>query len=98
MNTSATVSAAIYCRVSTTDQTCQGQLTELRDFLARRGWSIAAEYVDTGFSGAKASRPALDSLMKAASLKKFDAVCVYKLDRFGRSVLHLSQQLATLEN
>ncbi|MCZ2155104.1 MAG: recombinase family protein [Bryobacterales bacterium] len=89
---------AIYARVSTADQHCESQLKELREYVARRGWTIAAEYVDTGFSGAKASRPALDSLMKAAALKKFDAVAVFKLDRFGRSVLHLSQQLAALES
>src|SRR5579864_4841203 len=87
---------AIYARVSTTDQNCEAQLKELRDFLARRGWTNGGEYVDTGFSGAKASRPALDSLMKAAALRKFDCVAVYKLDRFGRSVLHLNQQLETL--
>ena len=89
---------AIYARVSTTDQNCEAQLKELREYVARRGWTIAAEYVDTGFSGAKANRPALDSLMKAAAFKKFDCVAVFKLDRFGRSVLHLSQQLAALES
>ena len=89
---------ALYARVSTTDQNCEAQLKELREYVARRGWKIANEYVDTGFSGAKASRPALDALMKAAALKKFDAVCVFKLDRAGRSVLHLSQLLAALES
>ena len=61
------------------------------------GWEIYKEYVDSGFSGAKASRPALDALMKDASKKKFNAVVVYKLDRFGRSVLNLSQSLAALD-
>ena len=93
-----TVTTAIYARVSTTDQNCDAQLKELREFVARRGWSIAQEFVDNGFSGTKASRPALDALMKAAALRKFDAVCVFKIDRFGRSVLHLSQQLAALES
>ena len=50
---------AIYCRVSTTDQTCEMQLKELREYVARRGWQKSAEYIDTGFSGSKASRPAL---------------------------------------
>jgi DNA invertase Pin-like site-specific DNA recombinase len=53
-------------------------------------------YVDTGFSGAKASRPALDRLMASAARREFDCILVWKLDRFGRSVLHLSQQLAAL--
>jgi DNA invertase Pin-like site-specific DNA recombinase len=87
---------AIYARVSTTDQDCEIQLRELREYVARRGWEPAAEYVDAGVSGAKASRPALDRLMAAAGHHEFDCVLVWKIDRFGRSVLHLSQQLATL--
>jgi putative DNA-invertase from lambdoid prophage Rac len=87
---------AIYARVSTTDQNCELQLGELREYVARRGWEPAQEYVDAGFSGAKASRPALDRLMAAAARREFDCVLVWKIDRFGRSVLHLSQQLAAL--
>jgi putative DNA-invertase from lambdoid prophage Rac len=86
---------AIYARVSTSDQNCELQLAELRQFVARHGWEVAAEYIDT-LSGSKASRPALDRLMTAAQRREFDAVLVWKLDRFGRSVLHLSQQLASL--
>jgi DNA invertase Pin-like site-specific DNA recombinase len=88
---------ALYARVSTADQNCELQLRELREYITRRGWDAAAEYVDAGISGAKASRPALDRLMAAATRRDFDAVLVYKLDRFGRSVLHLSQQLAALD-
>lgn len=92
----APIQTAIYARVSTLDQTCESQLRELRDYVARRGWTIIGEYVDTGWSGAKASRPQLDKLMADASQRRFDCICVYKIDRFGRSVLHLNQQLATL--
>jgi len=88
--------AAIYARVSTSDQNCEMQLRELREHIARRNWDPAGEYVDTGFSGSKASRPALDRLMADASRHVFDCVLVWKIDRFGRSVLHLSQQLAAL--
>lgn len=87
---------AIYARVSTTDQNCESQLRELREYTARRGWQNVREYVDSGVSGAKASRPALDRLMAAAGRREFDCVLVWKIDRFGRSVLHLSQQLASL--
>jgi putative DNA-invertase from lambdoid prophage Rac len=87
---------AIYARVSSTDQNCEMQLRELRDYVSRRGWEAGAEFVDAGFSGSKASRPALDRLMSAAARREFDCVLVYKIDRFGRSVLHLSQQLASL--
>jgi DNA invertase Pin-like site-specific DNA recombinase len=87
---------AIYCRVSTTDQNCEMQLRELREYVARRGWESAGEYVDTGFSGAKSSRPALNSLVADAAQRRLDIVMVWKIDRFGRSVLHLNQQLAAL--
>jgi len=87
---------ALYARVSTTDQNCEMQLRELRDYISRREWTNAGEYVDTGFSGAKASRPALDRLMADAANRKFDCIVVYKIDRFGRSVLNLNQQLAAL--
>lgn len=87
---------AIYARVSTTDQTCESQLKELREYIDRRAWQNHAEYIDSGFSGTKASRPALDRLMADAAQRKFDCVIVFKIDRFGRSVLHLNQQLAAL--
>jgi DNA invertase Pin-like site-specific DNA recombinase len=92
------MNAAIYARVSTSDQNCEVQLHELRDYAQRRGWTVHKEYVDRGFSGAKASRPALDKLMTDAGQRRFDAVLVYKLDRFGRSVLNLSQALAALDS
>jgi DNA invertase Pin-like site-specific DNA recombinase len=52
------------------------QLINLRDYLSSRGWENAGEYVDTGWSGAKASRPQLDRLMRDARLRRFDAVLV----------------------
>jgi len=62
------------------------QVRELREYATRRGWLVSDEYVDTGWSGAKASRPELDRLMGDAALRRFDSVLVWKLDRFGRSV------------
>lgn len=90
--------AAIYARVSTTDQNCELQLHDLREYITRRGWMAAGEFVDTGFSGAKASRPALDKLMQAAHRRGFDCIIVTKIDRFSRSVLHLIQQLNDLSS
>jgi len=91
-----TIKAALYARVSTGDQNCEMQLRELREYLARRGWESAGEYVDTGFSGSKTSRPELDRLMKDARRRRFDAVVVWKLDRWGRSLTHLVQSLEQL--
>src|SRR5262249_43759430 len=80
------MNVALYARVSTTDQNCAMQLREMRDYAARQGWTIAAEYTDCGVSGWNPSRPKLNTLMKDASKKRFDAVLVWKLDRFGRSL------------
>src|ERR1700686_4100440 len=79
--------AAIYARVSTTDQTNAIQVSELKDYVERRGWTLASVYQDQ-MSGAKASRPGLDQLVADARRRQFDVVGVWKLDRFGRSLVH----------
>jgi DNA invertase Pin-like site-specific DNA recombinase len=89
---------AIYARVSTADQHCQMQLRELRQFAAARGWKVADEYVDQGWSGAKSNRPALDRIMADAFTRKIDCILVYKVDRFGRSVSNLSEALKKLDS
>lgn len=89
---------ALYARVSTLhgQQDPEMQLSELREYAARRGLSIHEEYVDQGVSGAKESRPALNRLMSDAQRCRFDAVLVWKIDRFGRSLKHLVNSLADL--
>src|SRR6266851_1215367 len=89
---------AIYARVSTTNghQDPEMQLRELREYAEHRGLTIAGEYVDR-MTGSKDSRPALNRLMADAAQRKFDAVLVWKLDRFGRSLRHLVNALAELE-
>ena len=72
------------------------QLSELREYASRRCWTIASEYVDQGVSGSKESRPELNQLMADAHRRKFDAVLVWKIDRFGRSLKHLVNALADL--
>jgi len=89
--------AAIYARVSTTDQNCEMQLAELREYVSRRGCELAGEYVDTGWSGTKASRPELNRLMHDAVLRTFDVILCWKLDRFGRSLLHCKSALQELQ-
>src|SRR5919197_1361524 len=90
--------AALYARVSTlSGQNPEMQLAELREYASRRGWAIASEYVDRGISGAKESRPALNRMMADAKRRKFDAVLVWKLDRFARSLKQLVNALAEME-
>jgi putative DNA-invertase from lambdoid prophage Rac len=92
----ASLKAVIYARVSTTDQNCEMQVRELREYAQRRGWQVDGEYVDTGWSGAKASRPELDRLMKDARQRRFDCVMVWKLDRWGRSLIQSLQSVQEL--
>lgn len=87
---------AIYARVSTADQSCQMQLRELREYADRRGLEIVGEYVDNGYSGARASRPELDRLVEDARMRRFDAILVWKLDRWGRSVVHCVRSIQEL--
>ena len=80
--------AALYARVSTTDQTAENQLLELRRYCEARGWTIA-EYIDHGVSGSKERRPALDRLTADARRRRFDVLVVWRLDRLGRNLKHL---------
>jgi DNA invertase Pin-like site-specific DNA recombinase len=87
--------AALYARVSTLDkgQNPETQLSAMRDFAALRGFDIVDDYVDRGWSGSKDRRPQLDRLMSDAKKGRFDAVLVWRFDRFGRSTSHLIHSL-----
>jgi DNA invertase Pin-like site-specific DNA recombinase len=84
---------AIYCRVSTADQSTEMQLQDLRRFAESRNLEIAQEFTDSGISGAARKRPALDRLMDAARKRQFDMVAVWRFDRFARSTKHLLDAL-----
>jgi DNA invertase Pin-like site-specific DNA recombinase len=90
---------AIYARVSTINhgQDVGMQTRELKQFAEARGWMVAGEYIDAGVSGAKDSRPELNRLMADAHKRWFDVVCVWRFDRFARSVSHLLRALETFK-
>jgi DNA invertase Pin-like site-specific DNA recombinase len=88
---------AIYGRVSTAEQNAAMQLDELRAYCQRRQWEVAEEFIDAGISGAKESRPALNRLLADAKRRKFDAVLVYRYDRFARSLRQLVNALAEFD-
>ena len=69
----------------------------LREYLLRHGWENAGEYVDVGWSGAKASRPEFDRLMLNVGKRSFDVVLCWKLDRFGRSRMNCKAALQQLQ-
>src|ERR1700730_957744 len=78
--------AAAYVRVSSFDQNTEAQETSLREYIQRRGWTLHKIFRDEGISGTKASRPALDELLRDCRRKTIDVVDVWKFDRFGRSL------------
>jgi DNA invertase Pin-like site-specific DNA recombinase len=94
------IRAAIYGRISTSNhgQDIGLQTRELRQFCEARGWQVTGEYLDEGISGAQDSRPELNRLMADAHRRKFDAVVVWKFDRFARSVSHLLRALETFSS
>ncbi len=96
--TRTTPRVAIYARVSTTDQSTESQLLDLRRYVRERGWELFKEFCDNGVSGTTDSRPALNELMNAARKRKFDAVLVWRFDRFARSTRHLINALEEFKN
>ncbi len=89
---------AIYARVSTTDQSTDSQLLDLRRYVRERGWTLFKEYTDNGISGTTDSRPALNELMNDAKKRRFDTVLVWRFDRFARSTKHLILALEEFRN
>jgi DNA invertase Pin-like site-specific DNA recombinase len=72
------------------------QLREMREYAVRRGLEIINDYTDHGIFGSRESRPRLNRLMADAQQRRFDAVLVWKVDRFGRSLRHPVNVLAEL--
>ena len=91
---------AIYCRVSTLDQTVDNQLIELRDHCSKMGWEIAKEYADEGLSGtlSRDKRPAFNEMIKDAYRKRFDLVVCWDISRLGRSMKELVMFLSDMKD
>jgi DNA invertase Pin-like site-specific DNA recombinase len=88
--------AGLYARVSTQDQqTIPMQTRALREYAARRGWTIALQIKEIG-SGAS-QRERREQLLDAARRREIDVVPVWRLDRWGRSVTDLLATLQELE-
>ena len=80
--------AALYLRVSTSDQTTDNQQLELQKVADKMGWTVTEVFTDV-ISGAKAKRVGLDALMKAVTRKEVDMVMCFDVSRLGRSLSHL---------
>jgi putative DNA-invertase from lambdoid prophage Rac len=89
------VRVGVYARVSTHDQqTMPLQLAAMTDYASRRGWAIAVQIQDIG-SGASV-RPRREELLRAARRREIDLILVWRLDRWGRSLLDLIGSLQEL--
>jgi site-specific DNA recombinase len=86
--------AAIYVRVSTQDQAQHGfsidaQEEALQNYAKALGYEIFKIYKDEGKSAKNLNRPEMNNLLKDAEERKFQAIFIYKLDRFSRSLKDL---------
>jgi putative DNA-invertase from lambdoid prophage Rac len=89
-------SAALYCRVSTVDQTCVRQERDLRTFARKAGYKIVGVWKETA-SGAKDDRAERKQVLALAQARKIDVVLVTELTRWGRSMLDLFHTLNDLQ-
>ena len=89
--------AGLYARVSTNDQqTLPMQSRAMREYAARRGWTITVQLREVGSGAAK--REAREKLLEAARRREIDVVLVWRLDRWGRSVTDLLATLQEMEH
>jgi DNA invertase Pin-like site-specific DNA recombinase len=89
----------LYARVSHDAQTTENQLRDLREIGQRLGWTVVAEFIDHGISGARGrdKRPAYDQMLKGIARRDFDLVATWAIDRLGRSLHDLVGLLSDLQ-
>ena len=90
------IRAALYARVSTRDQqTLPMQLKRMRAYAKNRDWSVVMEIEET--SSAVKKREKRDQIILAAKKREIDVILVWKLDRWGRSLVSLINELHELD-
>lgn len=88
---------ALYARVSTKGQTNDNQTDKLTQFAAARGYEVYSMYCDK-VSGQNKNRPELDRMTKDAKFRKFELIIATKIDRIGRSIIHLCEFFDEMES
>lgn len=89
--------AALYCRVSTDDQTCARQERDLIEYANKLGYEVLVVLKETA-SGAKNDRAIRKEVMKLAQARKIDAILVTEISRWGRSTIDLISGLQELQS
>lgn len=87
---------ALYCRVSTADQSCERQERDLLAFAARAGQEVVGVWKETA-SGAKQDRLERQKVMALAQARSIEAIVVTELTRWGRSTIDLVHTLNDLQ-
>lgn len=87
---------ALYCRVSTADQSCARQERDLLAFAARAGYEVVGIWKETA-SGMQDDRSERNKVMALAQARRIDAILVTELTRWGRSMLDLVHTLHELQ-
>lgn len=88
---------AIYCRVSTNDQSCERQERDLRAYARKAGWKVVGVWKETA-SGAKNNRKERQEVLALAQARKIDGILVTELTRWGRSTVDLIHTLEQLQS
>lgn len=88
--------AALYCRVSTADQSCARQERDLKAFAKKAGYRIVGVWKETA-SGAKNDRDERRKVLALAQARRIDVILVTELTRWGRSMLDLLHTLQDLQ-
>lgn len=88
--------AAIYTRVSTELQNTDVQVSDLTGYADRRGWRY--EIFRDIQSGANCSRQNFDLMMGQIRRGRFDILLAHRVDRIGRSLVHLAQLFGELRD
>ena len=80
--------AVIYARYSSDNQreeSIEGQVRECQSFAERKGYSVIRTYIDRALSGTRAdNRPEFQQMISDSTLREFQYVIVWKIDRFSR--------------
>lgn len=80
--------AVIYARYSSDNQreeSIEGQLRECTAFAEKEGITILRHYIDRAFSARTDDQPEFKRMIEDSGKGLFDAVIVWKLDRFSRN-------------
>lgn len=82
------IRAVIYARYSSSGQreeSIEGQLRDCHEYARRNGFNVIGEYIDKALSGKTDKRPDFQRMLRDSDREHFEAVIMWKMDRFSRN-------------